>query len=161
MERRKEKLLAMQTAAEMDEVVFTCVFLLYTICTQYPFFISHFASVRLSINLFICLPFRSFINSIYVDQSSPSAYSLFLQGQGSDSGVYIGVDSSSTEKPQETKKRQRSPRGDQRGEVGTEHQDKRSKEEKKHELQKAQDNGQQEEAFKSWLSGLRRRREVR
>lgn len=70
----------------------------------------------------------------------------------------MGVDSF-TEKPQDSKKRQRSPRGDPTGEL--EHQEKRSKEEKKHELQKAQDNGQQEEAFKTWLNGLRRRREVK
>lgn len=43
------------------------------------------------------------------------------------------------------------------GESSTE---KRLKEEKKQELQKAQDKGQQEEAFKSWLTGLRQRREV-
>lgn len=83
---------------------------------------------------------------------------IYSQGQGSDTGVFMGVDSF-TEKSQDNKKRQRSPRGDTMGEL--EHQDKRSKEEKKQEFQKAQDNGQQEEAFKNWLKGLKQRREVK
>ena len=62
-----------------------------------------------------------------------------------------------SEPPVESKKRQRTPKGGAEDKSG-----KRSKEEKKQELQqqKSQEEIQREETFKTWLSGLHRRRKV-
>ncbi|CAH3195744.1 unnamed protein product, partial [Porites evermanni] len=60
-----------------------------------------------------------------------------------------------SEQPVESKKRQRTPKGGAEDKIG-----KRLKEEKKQELQqqKSQEEIQREETFKTWLSGLHRRR---
>ena len=62
-----------------------------------------------------------------------------------------------SEPPVESKKRQRTPKGGAEDKSG-----KRLKEEKKQELQqqKSQEEIQREETFKTWLSGLHRRRKV-
>ena len=61
-----------------------------------------------------------------------------------------------SEQPVESKKRQRIPKG-----AGEDKSGKRLKEEKKQELQqKSQEDVQREETFKTWLTGLHRRRKV-
>lgn len=61
-----------------------------------------------------------------------------------------------SEQPAESKKRQRTPKGGAEDKSG-----KRVKEEKKQEFQqKSQEDIQREETFKTWLTGLHKRRKV-